>query len=82
LVDKVAFIQELTQEDKQILLDNTQILMVTGKNQGFSIWQVEAMARGIILLASNSGGSLETIVHEYTGYLLPTSSDLWAQTLK
>ena len=39
------------------------------------------MARGIILIANNSGSSLETIVHEYTGYLLPRSSNLWSQKI-
>ena len=39
------------------------------------------MARGIIIVANNSGSSLETIEHEYTGYLLPRSSTLWAQKL-
>lgn len=81
LEDKVAFIYDVTEQMKNQLLDRCQVLMVTGKNQGFSLLQVEAMARGIILVASNSGGSLETIVHEYTGFLLPKSSDLWAQKL-
>ena len=78
LGEKVAFVHELREDTKSTILDHTSILMVTGKNQGFSILQVESMARGIILIANNSGSSLETIVHEYTGYLLPRFSNLWA----
>ena len=78
LGEKVAFVHELSEDTKSTILDHTSILMVTGKNQGFSILQVESMARGIILIANNSGSSLETIVHEYTGYLLPRFSNLWA----
>ena len=78
LGEKVAFVHDMDEATKQTILDHTAVLMVTGKNQGFSILQVEAMARGVILIANNSGSSLETIVHEYTGYLLPRSSSLWS----
>lgn len=40
------------------------------------------MAQGLVILACNSGGSLETIVHDYTGCLLVANSQIWGQKLK
>ena len=37
LEDKVAFIYDVTEQMKNQLLDRCQVLMVTGKNQGFSL---------------------------------------------
>jgi len=43
---------------------------------------MEAMAHGLCILACNSGGSLETIQHDYTGCLLAANSQIWGQKLK
>jgi alpha-1,3/alpha-1,6-mannosyltransferase len=79
---KIICVSNLTCDMKSVLLKHSSVLLFTELNQTISNLQIEAMAQGVCILACNSGGSLETIVHEYTGYLLAANSQLWAQTLK
>lgn len=44
-------------------------LIYTPANEHFGIVPLEAMARGCPVVACNSGGPLETIVHTQTGYI-------------
>ena len=51
-------------------------MIYTPQNEHFGIVPLEAMARGCPVVACNSGGPLETVVHTETGFLSdPTALD-------
>ncbi|EXJ75236.1 alpha-1,3/alpha-1,6-mannosyltransferase [Cladophialophora psammophila CBS 110553] len=58
---------------KETLLNTARLLLYTPSNEHFGIVPVEAMHHGVPVLASNSGGPLETIVEDETGWLRDAS---------
>lgn len=40
------------------------------------------MARGVPVIAINSGGPTESIKHDLTGYLLDQSAEIWAKHIE
>lgn len=54
---------------KDTLLQQSKLLLYTPINEHFGIVPVEAMHAGLPVLASNTGGPLETIVEGETGWL-------------
>lgn len=52
-----------------MLLAQSKLLLYTPINEHFGIVPVEAMLAGLPVLASNTGGPLETIVEGETGWL-------------
>ena len=64
-----------------LLLRNTNILLYTPANEHFGIVPVEAMYLGSVVIACNSGGPLESIVNEKTGFLLKPKANLWAEQI-
>lgn len=62
-------------------MKNTNVLLYTPENEHFGIVPVEAMYMGCIVVACNSGGPLESIENEETGYLLEPNSKVWGEKL-
>lgn len=62
-----------------MLLKNTNILLYTPENEHFGIVPVEAMYMGCIVMACDSGGPLETIEDNNTGYLLSPNIKEWGK---
>jgi alpha-1,3/alpha-1,6-mannosyltransferase len=54
---------------KNTLLAQSKLLLYTPINEHFGIVPVEAMLAGLPVLASNTGGPLETVVEGETGWL-------------
>jgi alpha-1,3/alpha-1,6-mannosyltransferase len=67
----VLFLQSVPNALKQILLASASLLVYTPSNEHFGIVPLEAMLAGVPVLAANTGGPLETVVHEKTGWLCP-----------
>ncbi|KAL1971331.1 hypothetical protein VTN77DRAFT_283 [Rasamsonia byssochlamydoides] len=65
----VLFLLSVPTAFKQTLLRNAKLLLYTPINEHFGIVPVEAMHAGLPVLASNTGGPLETIVEGETGWL-------------
>ncbi|KAL2011053.1 hypothetical protein VTN00DRAFT_3771 [Thermoascus crustaceus] len=65
----VLFLLSVPTAFKQTLLSNSHLLLYTPINEHFGIVPVEAMHAGLPVLASNTGGPLETIVEGETGWL-------------
>ncbi len=57
------------------------MLLYTPENEHFGIVPVEAMYMGNIVIACNSGGPLETVDHEKTGFLLSPNTEDWGRKL-
>lgn len=66
---QVVFLLSVPGPFKETLLSNARLLLYTPSNEHFGIVPVEAMQHGLPVLASNTGGPLETIVEGKTGWL-------------
>ncbi|KAL5046065.1 hypothetical protein BDW71DRAFT_182706 [Aspergillus fruticulosus] len=65
----VLFLPSVPSAFRDILLAKSSLLLYTPVNEHFGIVPIEAMRAGIPVLASNTGGPLETIVEGKTGWL-------------
>lgn len=65
----VLFLLSVPSAFRDTLLAQSKLLLYTPINEHFGIVPVEAMHAGLPVLASNTGGPLETIVEGETGWL-------------
>ncbi|KAJ6184657.1 hypothetical protein N7519_005958 [Penicillium mononematosum] len=71
----VLFLLSVPTAFKNTLLAQSKLLLYTPINEHFGIVPVEAMRVGLPVLASNTGGPLETIVEGETGWLRDAHAD-------
>ncbi|KAJ6037084.1 hypothetical protein N7540_001363 [Penicillium herquei] len=71
----VLFLLSVPKTLKDMLLAQSKLLLYTPINEHFGIVPVEAMHAGLPVLASNTGGPLETIVEGETGWLRDAHAD-------
>ncbi|KAG0197373.1 Alpha-1,3-mannosyltransferase-like protein [Mortierella sp. GBA30] len=79
---QVLFLQSISDVQKLYLLQTARALLYTPTNEHFGIVPVEAMYMKCPVVAVNSGGPTESVIHGETGYLVESSTDVWAATLK
>ncbi|KZT50013.1 glycosyltransferase family 4 protein [Calocera cornea HHB12733] len=83
----VLFLLNFTTAQRTTLLLSPQNLLqlYTPTNEHFGIGPVEAMACGVPVLATNSGGPMESVVDEpdaeRTGWLRPAEAEEWADVI-
>ena len=65
----VLFMLSVPGAFKTTLLRNSTLLVYTPTNEHFGIVPVEAMSEGVPVLAANTGGPLETVLENQTGWL-------------
>ncbi|TIB80694.1 UDP-Glycosyltransferase/glycogen phosphorylase [Wallemia mellicola] len=80
----VYFMLNINTQTKKTLLNSpsTLALLYTPTNEHFGIVPVEAMACGKLVLATNTGGPVESIKDGETGYLLTSDPFKWSQRMK
>ncbi|KIW63971.1 hypothetical protein PV04_08931 [Phialophora macrospora] len=79
---QVLFLLSVPGPFKETLLNNARLLLYTPTNEHFGIVPVEAMQHGLPVLASDTGGPLETIVEGETGWLRDVSQvDEWTAVM-
>ena len=66
---QVLFLLSVPGSFKTTLLETAKLLVYTPSNEHFGIVPVEAMMYGVPVLASNTGGPIETVVEGKTGWL-------------
>ncbi|KAK5117296.1 hypothetical protein LTR62_005913 [Meristemomyces frigidus] len=77
------FLLSIPHEVKQRLLNSASILIYTPKNEHFGIVPLEAMLAGVPVLATNTGGPLETIYDGRTGWLRsPDKVEQWTEVMR
>ncbi|KAL9108454.1 MAG: hypothetical protein Q9227_006788 [Pyrenula ochraceoflavens] len=80
---RVLFLLSVPSSFKSELLFTSNLLIYTPENEHFGIVPVEAMAAGLPVLASNTGGPLESIVEGKTGWLRPVDDiSQWSQVMQ
>ncbi|NWI15700.1 ALG2 mannosyltransferase, partial [Crypturellus soui] len=75
IFDQVTFLRSFSDEQKISLLSNAFCVLYTPSNEHFGIVPLEAMYMRCPVIAVNSGGPLESILNNVTGFLcdpLPT----------
>ena len=76
--DKVTFLRSPSDEIKVKLLNRCRLLFYTPTNEHFGIVPLEAMYLSRPVIAVNSGGPTETIVHDQTGFLCESEPEDFA----
>jgi len=77
-----------SQKDALLQSSSTKFLLYTPSFEHFGIVPIEAMASGLPVLATNSGGPTETIIDDgidsktTTGLLRSPSIEVWSQAIK
>ncbi|KAK1262271.1 hypothetical protein QJS04_geneDACA008726 [Acorus gramineus] len=81
--DRVKFITSCSTAERNTLLSECMCVLYTPKDEHFGIVPLEAMAARKPVIACNSGGPVETIKHEITGFLCnPTPNEFCQAMLK
>ena len=66
----ILFLPSVSEDMKNFLLERCTALLYTPVNEHFGITPLEALKFGRPVIACDSGGPCETIVHERTGFLV------------
>lgn len=79
----IFFLLSIPHELKARLLNTATVLIYTPSDEHFGIVPLEAMVAGIPVLATNTGGPLETVVDGRTGWLRdPHQTKLWTDVMR
>eukprot|EP00007_Cunea_sp_BSH-02190019_P007153 CAMPEP_0174240760 /NCGR_PEP_ID=MMETSP0417-20130205/20342_1 /TAXON_ID=242541 /ORGANISM="Mayorella sp, Strain BSH-02190019" /LENGTH=562 /DNA_ID=CAMNT_0015319897 /DNA_START=1258 /DNA_END=2942 /DNA_ORIENTATION=+ len=78
----VHFFFSFTDEQKVALLYGCRCLVYTPSNEHFGIVPLEAMYCGKPVIAVNSGGPLESVKHEETGFLCEPDPTVFANAIR
>ena len=77
------FLLSIPNDLKLRLLHTASLLIYTPKDEHFGIVPLEAMLAGVPVLATNTGGPLETIYDGRTGWLRnPDKVELWTDVMR
>ena len=76
LEDKIEFRGKVNNEMLENLYKNSRVTVLCSENEPFGLVPVESMMNGTPVIAHNSGGPKETIIHTETGFLYEDKNDL------
>ncbi|KAG0172753.1 Alpha-1,3-mannosyltransferase-like protein [Apophysomyces sp. BC1034] len=76
---QVIFLCSFNDAQRTFLLDQAELMLYTPSNEHFGITPVEGMYASVPVIATNSGGPLESVKDKETGLLLPPEPEQWAQ---
>jgi alpha-1,3/alpha-1,6-mannosyltransferase len=79
---EVLFAPSIGNDDKTLLLQHALCVVYTPEREHFGIVPIEAMAMGTPVVAVNSGGPMETVLDCRTGFLVPSTSDAFAERIE
>ena len=77
----VEFLRSISNDEKVSLILKATAIVYTPSNEHFGIVPVEAMCAGTPVIAVNSGGPKESIVHGCTGYLCEPTAEAFATAM-
>eukprot|EP00271_Cylindrocystis_brebissonii_P011926 TRINITY_DN2994_c0_g1_i3.p1 TRINITY_DN2994_c0_g1~~TRINITY_DN2994_c0_g1_i3.p1 ORF type:complete len:375 (-),score=76.17 TRINITY_DN2994_c0_g1_i3:640-1764(-) len=82
VADAVVFLPSFTDEQKRILLPACLAVLYTPENEHFGIVPIEAQAASRPVIACDSGGPLETVQHNVTGFLCEPTPMIFAAAME
>lgn len=71
--DKTSFIGEVGRSKIPVLLEKSDVLILPSRREGFGVVLIEAMASGLPVIGSDTGGISEIIRDGYNGFKFPVS---------
>lgn len=77
----ISFLKSPSDAQKHLLLHNCTAVIYTPENEHFGIVPIEAMYMNRAVIACNSGGPLETVINEETGFLCDSNADSFAKAM-
>uniref|UniRef100_T1PFA5 Alpha-1,3/1,6-mannosyltransferase ALG2 n=1 Tax=Musca domestica TaxID=7370 RepID=T1PFA5_MUSDO len=81
LQDNVVLLRSPSDDEKFMLLHTSHCLLYTPANEHFGIVPLEGMYMSKPVIAVNSGGPTETIVHNSTGYLCDPKEESFSSAM-
>lgn len=81
LKDRVHLLQNVTDSERSCLLHHARVLIYTPRDEHFGIVPLEAMSSAVPVVAVNSGGPCESIIHRQTGLLCHDSPREFADAI-
>lgn len=78
LSDSVLFLPSINNHQKQVLLHHSLCVLYTPNEEHFGIVPLEAMQYHKPVVACNSGGPKETVIHGVTGFLCENTPESFA----
>ena len=69
LKSNIEFVGRQEQAALQSYYDKIDVLLMPSRSEGFGLTAIEGMARGCVLVASNTGGLPEVVREDYVGLL-------------
>lgn len=81
LGSNMTFLRSFSDAQKLTLLDSCSCLLYTPSNEHFGIVPIESMYMNRPVIAVNSGGPLETVQDEKTGFLRDPDADSFAEAM-
>lgn len=78
----VTFLRSFSDKQKLNLLHNCTCILYTPSNEHFGIVPVESMYMHCPVIAVNSGGPLESVVNNVTGFLCPPIAEAFADAME
>jgi alpha-1,3/alpha-1,6-mannosyltransferase len=80
--DHVTFIRSFSDQEKLTLFARSSCLIYTPTNEHFGIVPIEAMYMRRPVIAVNTGGPLETVLHEETGYMCEPNEQAFSDAMR
>ena len=77
----VSLLRSISDVEKARLLRSCFCLLYTPTNEHFGIVPIEAMYCEKPVIATNTGGPLETVAHDVTGFLVDASASAFAEKM-
>lgn len=81
LTENVTFLRSFSDAQKRSLLSSATCLLYTPEYEHFGIVPIEAMYLQCPVIATNSGGPLETIADGETGFLCDPAPDVFCEAM-
>lgn len=82
LMDNISFMRSISDKQKIQLLRRAFCLLYTPTNEHFGIVPIEAMYCERPVIATNTGGPLETVQNNVTGYLVKSNPEEFAKAMQ
>ncbi|GAB1218719.1 hypothetical protein ENUP19_0003G0004 [Entamoeba nuttalli] len=79
--DHVSLLKNFSNEEREYLFKKATAVLYTPQFEHFGIVPLEAMIKGVPVIACNNGGPLETVQNELTGLLCDGSKEGFAKCI-